>query len=167
MFGACDKGTRQEKRALQCFWKRLCQKQPLFPLKVRRVTQMIDSQDRPMGQALRRGWNRSCPCCGKGSLLHAYLKVRPSCENCGQDFTPQRADDGPAYLTIMIVGHLMAPMLMFVFVKFRPEPLTLATMFTIGTVTLSLFLLPRLKGVMIAIQWAKRMHGFGLTQFQR
>ena len=31
----------------------------------------------------------------------------------------------------------------------------------VATVALSLFLLPRLKGVMIAIQWAKRMHGFG------
>jgi uncharacterized protein (DUF983 family) len=28
-------------------------------------------------------------------------------------------------------------------------------------VALSLFLLPRLKGAMIAVQWAKRMHGFG------
>jgi uncharacterized protein (DUF983 family) len=37
----------------------------------------------------------------------------------------------------------------------------LAAFFASGTVALSLYLLPRLKGVMIAIQWARRMHGFG------
>jgi len=50
---------------------------------------------------------------------------------------------------------------MFVFVKYRPEPATLITMFSIGTVALSLYLLPRLKGALVALQWAKRMHGFG------
>jgi uncharacterized protein (DUF983 family) len=36
----------------------------------------------------------------------------------------------------------------------------MATFFTIGTALLSLVLLPRLKGAMVALQWAKRMHGF-------
>jgi uncharacterized protein (DUF983 family) len=120
-------------------------------------------EERPLGPALRNGWRRRCPCCGAGPLLRGYLKVREDCAVCGQDFRAQRADDGPAYLTILIVGHLMAPSLLFVFVKFRPEPMTLVTIFTIGTIALSLYLLPRLKGVMIAVQWAKRMHGFDQT----
>ena len=117
--------------------------------------------ERPMWPALRKGWNRRCPSCGAGPVLSGYLKVRDNCPVCGEDLTPQRADDGPAYLTILIVGHLMAPMLLFVFMRFRPEPATLITIFSIGTVALSLYLLPRLKGAMIAMQWAKRMHGFG------
>jgi uncharacterized protein (DUF983 family) len=36
----------------------------------------------------------------------------------------------------------------------------MATFFTIGTALLSLVLLPRLKGAMVALQWANRMHGF-------
>jgi uncharacterized protein (DUF983 family) len=94
-------------------------------------------------------------------MLRGYLKVRDSCPVCGEDFHHQRADDGPAYLTILIVGHLMAPLIMVVFTRFRPEPLTLAAVFSVGTVALSLYLLPRLKGALVAIQWAKRMHGFG------
>ena len=117
--------------------------------------------ERPTWPALRRGWARRCPNCGAGPLLKGYLKVRENCPVCAEDFTPQRADDGPAYLTILIVGHLLAPVLMFVFVRYRPEPLTMMTAFSIGTVALSLYLLPRLKGVMVAMQWAKRMHGFG------
>ena len=117
--------------------------------------------DRPLKPALWRGWQRLCPACGKGPMLEGYLKVRPACPTCGEDFSHHRADDGPAYLTILIVGHLLAPALMFVYSTWRPEPLTLAVGFTIGTVGLSLYLLPRLKGAMVALQWAKRMHGCG------
>jgi uncharacterized protein (DUF983 family) len=37
----------------------------------------------------------------------------------------------------------------------------LASAFTVATVALSLYLLPRLKGAIVGFQWAKRMHGFG------
>ena len=40
-----------------------------------------------------------------------------------------RADDGPAYLTILIVGHLMAPIIAWAFVTFRPDPMILASVF--------------------------------------
>jgi uncharacterized protein (DUF983 family) len=117
--------------------------------------------ERPVKPAIWRGWRRRCPACGKGRLLTGYLTVRSACPACGEDFRPQRADDGPAYLTILIVGHVMAPLLVIVFVEFRPAPGVLAGIFSLGTVALSLYLLPRLKGVVVAIQWARRMHGFG------
>ena len=116
---------------------------------------------RPLKPALLRGWRRRCPNCGEGQMLQGYLKVRDECPVCGEDFHHHRADDGPAYLTILIVGHLLAPLLLFTFTKFRPEPLVLAVGFTIGTVALSLYLLPRLKSAIVAFQWAHRMHGFG------
>ena len=106
-------------------------------------------------------WDTRCPNCGSGPMLRGYLKVRDSCPVCGEALHHQRADDGPAYLTILIVGHLMAPLILFVFTKFRPDPLVLASVFSVGTVALSLYLLPRLKGALVAVQWAKRMHGFG------
>lgn len=120
-----------------------------------------DEDDRPMRPAIWRGWRGRCPACGSGPLLRGYLKVRDHCPVCGEELYHQRADDGPAYLTILIVGHLMAPLLLFAFLEYRPNPLVLAAAFSIGAVALSLFLLPRLKGVLVAIQWAKRMHGFG------
>lgn len=94
-------------------------------------------------------------------MLRGYLKVRDTCPVCGEELHHHRADDGPAYLTILIVGHVMAPLILWAFTRWRPDPMTLAAVFSVGTVALSLFLLPRLKGVMVAIQWAKRMHGFG------
>lgn len=117
--------------------------------------------ERPAGPALRRGFRGRCPRCGDGPILMRYLSVRPQCPACGEPFSHHRADDGPAYLTILIVGHLMAPLFHIVFVTFRPAPWAMATMFSVLCVGLSLALLPRLKGAIVAYQWARRMHGFG------
>lgn len=116
--------------------------------------------ERDLWPALRRGWRRKCPNCGTGPMLKGYLKVRPSCQVCREELHHHRADDGPAYLTILIVGHLMAPLLLAVFTAYRPDPLVLFTIFAVGCVALSLYLLPRLKGVIVAFQWARYMHGF-------
>ena len=122
---------------------------------------LAEDEDRPLKPAMLRGWRRCCPNCGSGPMLRGYLKVRENCPVCGEALHHHRADDGPAYLTILIVGHVMAPLILIAFTKLRPDPLTLAAVFSVGTVALSLFLLPRLKGALVALQWAKRMHGFG------
>ena len=125
------------------------------------MTQNDSIEERPAKPAMWRGFKRLCPNCGKGKMFHGYLKVTDSCATCGQELHHHRADDGPAYLTILIVGHIMAPLIHVLFTKYRPEPLMFASLLTVGVVALSLYLLPRLKGVVVGIQWAKRMHGFG------
>lgn len=122
---------------------------------------IAQTTERPIWPAIWRGWRRRCPNCGSGPLLKDYLKVRDSCQVCREELHHHRADDGPAYLTILIVGHIMAPLLLLVFTWLRPDPLTLFTVFAVGCIGLSLYLLPRLKGVVVAIQWARHMHGFG------
>jgi len=122
--------------------------------------QTMDSVERPVWPAVWRGFRGKCPNCGSGPLLKSYLKVRDTCTVCRENLSHHRADDGPAYLTILIVGHLMAPLLHLVFVTYRPEPLVLFTIFAIGCISLSLYLLPRLKGAVVAYQWARLMYGF-------
>lgn len=125
-------------------------------------THVIDTAPaRPLRRSLLRGWRRRCPSCGNGHMMKGYLKVAPVCPVCREKLFHHSADDGPAYLTILIVGHLMAPLLHLAFVKLRPDPLTLFTVFAVGCVALSLYLLPRLKGAIVAYQWARRMNGFG------
>lgn len=128
---------------------------------IRETSSVPEPQRRALGPALFKGWRRRCPKCGNGPLLKGYLKVNETCKVCREPFYHHRADDGPAYLTILIVGHLMAPLLHVAFVTWRPEPLVLFTIFAVGCVGLSLYLLPRLKGLIIAVQWARLMHGFG------
>lgn len=119
------------------------------------------ADDRPLWTAIGKGWRRRCPNCGSGPLLKSYLKVRDECPVCKQELHHAKADDGPAYLTILVVGHLMAPLLHIMFVTWRPEPLVTFTVLTVICVGLCLYLLPRMKGVIVAIQWSRRMHGFG------
>jgi uncharacterized protein (DUF983 family) len=121
---------------------------------------MTSTDERAVKPALLRGWRRKCPNCGAGPMLSGYLTVRESCPVCHEELHHHRADDGPAYLTILVVGHLMAPFLHFSFTKWQPEPLVLASTLSVGCVALALYLLPRLKGAIVGFQWAKRMHGF-------
>ncbi len=118
-------------------------------------------EERALWPAVRKGFRCKCPNCGSGPLLKGYLKVRDTCTVCQEDLSHQRADDGPAYLTILIVGHLLAPVIHVGYTTWRPDPLVFATVLSIGAVGLSLYLLPRLKGAIVAFQWARMMHGFG------
>jgi uncharacterized protein (DUF983 family) len=81
--------------------------------------------ERPTMPAVLKGWKRKCPQCGSGPLLSGYLTVNDTCTVCSEELHHHRADDGPAYLTILLVGHLMAPLLHMIFVRYRPEPLAL------------------------------------------
>ena len=78
--------------------------------------------------------------------MDGYLTVRHACPACGTELHHHRADDGPAWATILITGHLLAPLMLIVYTAFRPEPLAMALGFCVVFVALSLWLLPRLKG---------------------
>lgn len=117
--------------------------------------------ERPLGPALLRGWRRRCPSCGGGPLMESYLGVRPSCAACGEAFHHHRADDLPAWASIVIVGHVIVFLLTTVESGFHPPLWVHYAIWPALTLGLSLWLLPRLKGAVVAMQWAWRMHGFG------
>ena len=64
------------------------------------------------------------------------------------------------YITILISGHILAPLMLIIFEMYRPDPMVLAVGFILIFIAMALFLLPRIKGAFIGLQWAKRMHGF-------
>jgi uncharacterized protein (DUF983 family) len=110
--------------------------------------------------AMKRGLRGRCPRCGEGKLFRAFLKVDDHCSVCGQDFTPHRADDLPAYLVIVIVGHIVVPMILWIETDYAPPvPLQLA-IYLPFTLIASLLLLQPVKGAVVGLQWAFRMHGF-------
>lgn len=119
-----------------------------------------DQEDRPLRLALLRGFLERCPACGKGRILHRYLKLHANCPECGEDLSHARADDGPAYLTILVVGHLVGVILHFLWSIWRMGPLTMSLVVSVLALGLSLLLLPRFKGMLVGWQWAARMHGF-------
>ena len=102
-----------------------------------------------LGTALRRGFMRCCPRCGKGSLFNGYLKMADHCSNCELAFEPYRSDDVPAYFTILIVGHLLvAPLFFFPILWEANLAITIpAILLPLAGATLAL--LPRVKGAFI------------------
>lgn len=117
-------------------------------------------QERPLRPAIRRGLMLRCPACGEGHILHHYLKLHSNCPECGENLTHARADDGPAYFTVLVVAHLVGFALHFLWSIWRMDPLTMTVVVSVLAAVLSLLLLPRFKGMIVGWQWAKRMHGF-------
>ena len=115
---------------------------------------MSDSFRRPFLPSMLRGARGRCPCCGKGPMFWAYLKVEPNCRSCGHNLARYPADDGPAYFTILLVGHLViAPLLFLPIVWQAPAIYTVpATLIPLALVTLAL--LPRVKGAFIGLLYA-------------
>jgi uncharacterized protein (DUF983 family) len=115
---------------------------------------------RDVWTALKRGFRGRCPRCGEGKLFRAFLKVDNRCSVCGQDFTPHRADDLPAYLVIVIVGHVMVPLALLIETNYSPPVALQLAVYLPATLIASLLLLQPVKGAVVGIQWALRMHGF-------
>ena len=122
--------------------------------------QMLVQGAESVKPAMLRGACLKCPRCGEGRMFSGYLKVAASCDACGLDLTPQRADDGPAYFVILIVAHLIGFSLPVMFNLIGDRPTTIAVTLGLASVVLSLALLPPVKGSFVAFQWAKGMHGF-------
>ena len=111
--------------------------------------------------AVKRGARGRCPACGEGRLLHHYIKVVDACPSCGEEMHHHRADDFPAYVTILIVGHVLVGAMFAVDEAWPDLPLGLHfAIWPALVVLMSLWLLPIVKGALVAYQWALRMHGF-------
>lgn len=110
---------------------------------------------------MKRGAAKRCPDCGRGRLFKSYVKTEERCSHCGLAFSGHRADDAPPYVTIMIVGHLVIPMALAQQRMFDPPMWILFGLWMPTILAATLWLLPVVKGALIGVQWANRMHGFG------
>jgi uncharacterized protein (DUF983 family) len=102
---------------------------------------------------VRRATSGHCPKCGEGKLFRSYLKPVENCAHCQEQLGHIRADDGPAWLTIVLVSHILAP-LMLAFLPGTNWPMWLiGLLILVPTVALMLLLLPYCKGLFIGMIW--------------
>lgn len=108
----------------------------------------------PLRRSIGRGLTQHCPACGNGQIFGRYLKVQPHCGTCDHNLALYPADDGPAYLTILLIGHLIiAPLLLFPVIWRSPPIYSLPIILSVLTLT-TLALLPRIKGGWIGLMYA-------------
>jgi len=133
------------------------------------MTITIDDQDRPAlparswKLAMWRGFQHRCPACGRGPIFAKFLKVSDTCSHCGEELHHQRADDAPPYFTIFIVGHIVVPLVLTVEKLWAPPLAVHFVLWTVVTLALTAVLMPSVKGAIVGLQWALRMHGFDVA----
>jgi len=114
-----------------------------------------------------RGLTGRCPKCGEGRLFRAFLKVNDNCPACGEELHHHRADDFPAYLVIVIVGHIVVALTLLVEVAYAPPLWLHALIWLPLTTALALALIQPVKGAVVAFQWQHGMEGFGPAKRSR
>lgn len=118
-------------------------------------------------QNLWRGFRGRCPHCGEGRVFRVFLKVADQCPACGEELHHHQADDFPAYLVIVIVGHIVVPLILQVETAFAPPTWLQVALFVPLMAGLGLALLQPVKGAIVALQWATGMHGFEAAKLAR
>ena len=111
----------------------------------------VMSHSRTLLSAVAAGLRGRCPNCGTGRLFGKYLKVEPHCQSCGHDLAQYPADDGPAYVTILLVGHLIVGPMLFFPIIWEASPIYVVPATVIPLVLATLALLPRVKGGFIGL----------------
>jgi uncharacterized protein (DUF983 family) len=124
----------------------------------------VAPEPRDPKRAAWTGFKQRCPNCGEGRLYGKYLKVNAHCPVCDEALDLHRADDAPPYFTITVVAHIVVPLLLLVEQTYAPALWIHAALWLPLCLILSLLLLPRVKGALIGLQWAYRMHGFGAEE---
>ena len=117
-------------------------------------------EERSRRTAMWRGLCGQCPQCGTKTLFRKYLKISDTCSACGLALSGHQADDAPPYFTIFIVGHVIVPVALIVERSYTPPLYVHAIMFCLLAIIVSLISLPLVKGAVVGLQWALRMHGF-------
>jgi uncharacterized protein (DUF983 family) len=120
------------------------------------------SAERPLLAATLRGFFNRCPHCGRAPVFSRHFLVADACcAACGEAFHHHRADDLPAYLVILVVGHVVVGAFMGAEFVLALSPWQHLAIWVPVAIAASLALLRPVKGAVIALQWALRMHGFG------
>jgi uncharacterized protein (DUF983 family) len=120
-----------------------------------------------LANAMWRGFCGKCPHCGEGRLFARFLKVADTCDVCGEELFHHRADDLPAYLVIVVVGHLVVPTILAIETAYAPAVWLQLAIWLPVTLFASLALLQPTKGAIVGLQWQIGMHGFEASKRQR
>ena len=111
-------------------------------------------------QAMKRGFFGKCPHCGQGKMFRAFLKVADDCPVCGEALHHQRADDFPAYIVIILIGHIIVPLVLMVETEWAPPTWVHMVIWPALVAVMTLGLLQPVKGAIVGLQWVLGMHGF-------
>ena len=93
-------------------------------------------------------------------MFARFLKAAPACSHCGLRLDVHQADDFPAYIVILALGHMLVPLMIEVNAAFAIPLGWQAAIWPALAVLLAAAMVQPVKGGVIALQWSRRMAGF-------
>lgn len=126
------------------------------------TTHVLDPAKLPKSgiQAVLRGVRSHCPSCDHARLFGRFLKPIDRCTSCGQDWSLHQADDFPAYVAILLTGHIVAPIIIALINHTNLPMWGIMVLILSLATTMMMALLQPAKGAIIAVQWWLGMHDF-------
>jgi uncharacterized protein (DUF983 family) len=112
--------------------------------------------DNTLVSVLKKTLRFKCPNCGEGRLYHSFLKLVSCCSECHEVLDDIRADDAPAWLTILIVGHIVGSGLFLILPFFNYPDWLLIFVIIVPTLILSLVILPFSKSLFVGVLWFQK-----------
>lgn len=102
------------------------------------------------------GFRGRCPRCGEGRLYSSYLKVGERCGFCGLSYGFENAGDGAVPFLILIIGAIGVGLGAWVMLAFDTAVWVPIAVAIPVVAILTLVLLPKTKGLLIALQYLNR-----------
>ena len=126
----------------------------------------IPEQDaeRPLWPAIKKGLVGRCPACGEGWVFKSFLELEDYCPHCNEELFHHRADDGPPFFSMFFVAPFVAAVMIFYELASQPPVRHHLVIGIVLGLLLCVVAMPPIKALFLAIQWAKRMHGFGTSK---
>ena len=115
-----------------------------------------DYPERSIKETIGLGFAGRCPRCGQGRIFKGRLEIVDECPVCGLVLSEHDAGDGAVVPALLILGTVLVALAVWVEFKYEPAIWVHVVLWgPIGTL-LTLWLLPCLKGIGVALQHKHR-----------
>ena len=108
-------------------------------------------------KTLINGTLKKCPNCSSGHIFSGYLKINKTCSVCHEQLSIYRTDDFGPWLSIIVGGHIVVPLVLSVEQAFSPALWLQALIWIPFALLVVLSLLPISKSICLAIMWRLNM----------
>lgn len=102
------------------------------------------------------GFRGRCPRCGDGHLYSGFLKIADKCDFCGLSFDFENVGDGAVPFLILLIGAVGVGLGAWVLLVFETAVWVPIVVAAPVVIILTLVLLPKAKGVLIAMQYVNK-----------
>jgi uncharacterized protein (DUF983 family) len=108
-------------------------------------------------KVLLNGILKKCPNCSKGKIFSGYLSINKYCSHCNEHLSIYRTDDFGPWLSIVLAGHIVVPLVLSAEQTFAPPLWLQAIIWIPFSLFVVLYLLPISKSICLAIMWRLKM----------